>query len=134
MIERSDKVPTHRDIEVFYDGDCPLCVREIDWLRRKDKHGRIEFTDIASERFDPRSTGVDQQTLMARIHGRLPDGSIVSGVEVFRRMYDAVGWKLPVAATRLPVVRQLLDVAYGVFARNRLRLTGRCSDGKCVVN
>ncbi len=23
------------DIEVFYDGDCPLCMREVRWLRRR---------------------------------------------------------------------------------------------------
>ena len=29
--------------------------------------------------------------------------------------------------TRLPIVRQLLDLGYAAFARNRLRLTGRCT-------
>lgn len=124
---------TDHEIEAFYDGDCPLCVREIAWLRRLDKQERIKFTDIASEDFDPRTVGVDLQTLNSRMHGRLPDGTIIDGVEVFRRMYAAIGWKLPVAITRLPVVRQALDVAYSIFARNRLRFTGRCSDGKCAV-
>ena len=27
--------------EVFYDGECPLCVREIRMLRRLDRRGRI---------------------------------------------------------------------------------------------
>lgn len=134
MTERLDQTATRGDIEVFYDGDCPLCMREVNWLRLKDKHKRIEFTDISNEQFDPNTVGVEQQTLMARIHGRLPDGSLVTGVEVFRRMYEAVGWRLPVVASRLPGVRQLLDGAYTIFARNRLRLTGRCSDGKCAVN
>ena len=29
--------------------------------------------------------------LMDRIHARLPDGTIIDGVEVFRRLYAAVG-------------------------------------------
>ena len=32
------------DVEVFYDGDCPLCTREIRLLRRLDRRGRIRFT------------------------------------------------------------------------------------------
>jgi predicted DCC family thiol-disulfide oxidoreductase YuxK len=69
-------------------------------------------------------------TLMAEIHGRLPDGRIITGVEVFRRLYTAVGFGWLVAPTRWPGVRQGLDLAYRFFARYRLRLTGRCdTDG-----
>ncbi len=130
VAERTRQQTTSKDfdVEVFYDGDCPLCMREIAMLRRQDKQGRIRFTDIAAEEFDPHIAGVDLATLMARIHGRLPDGTIIEGVEVFRRLYSAVGWKWPVALSRLPVVRQALDVAYRLFARNRRWLTGRSSD------
>ena len=75
--------------------------------------------------------GVPWPALMARIHGRLPDGRIVVGVEVFRRLYAAVGYGPLVALTRLPGLSHLLDLAYELFARNRLRLTGRCADGAC---
>ena len=34
-------------IEVFFDGDCPLCVKEIGMLRWMDRKNRIRFTDIA---------------------------------------------------------------------------------------
>jgi predicted DCC family thiol-disulfide oxidoreductase YuxK len=121
------------DVEVFYDGDCPLCVREIKLLRRLDQHRRIGFVDIASQQFSPGELGVSWQDLMSRIHGRLPDGSLIEGVEVFRRLYSAVGWGRVVSVTRWPLVRQLLDAAYHVFARHRLRLTGRCSAAECSV-
>lgn len=121
------------DIEVFYDGACPLCMREIRMLQGRDRRRRIRFTDIAANDFDPVSVGLSWQTLMSRIHGRLPDGTLVEGVEVFRRLYGAVGFGWLVALTRLPVIRQLLDLAYHAFARNRLRLTGRCADGACAL-
>ena len=68
---------------------------------------------------------------MDRIHGRLPDGTLVKGVEVFRHLYTAVGFGVLVAPTRLPGIAQLLDLGYRLFAKNRLRLTGRCADGAC---
>jgi predicted DCC family thiol-disulfide oxidoreductase YuxK len=122
------------DIEVFYDGECPLCVREIRMLQGRSRRQRIRFVDIAADGFDAASVGLTWQTLMDRIHGRLPDGTLVEGVEVFRRLYSAVGLGPLVALTRLPGITQLLDCAYHAFAKNRLRLTGRCVDGACEVH
>ncbi len=123
---------TQQAFEVFFDGECPLCRREIDLLRRLDRgRGKIACTDIASPGFDPAALGVDHATLMARIHGRLPDGRLVEGVEVFRQLYGAVGFGWLVAATRVPGLSHLLDAGYRVFARHRLRLTGRCTDEAC---
>lgn len=113
-------------VEVFYDGDCPLCRREIDLLRRWDRHQRIRFTDIAVEEFDPAAYGKSIDELMAEIHGRLQDGTWIIGVEVFRQLYGAVGFERVVPLTRLPGVRHALDLSYRFFAKQRLRLTGRC--------
>jgi len=119
------------DLELFYDGACPLCAREARALGRLDRRGRLKLTDFAAPGFDPARAGVPMERLLARIHGRLPDGTIIEGVEVFRKAYEAVGLRLLVAPTRLPGVSWLLDRAYAWFARNRLRLTGRCEDGAC---
>ena len=122
------------DVEVLFDGDCPLCTREIALLRSLDaKRRRIRFTDIAEPGFDAAGYGVTHEALMAKIHARLPDGRLIEGVEVFRRLYDAVGFGAVVKLTRLPGVAPLLDAGYRWFAANRLRLTGRCDDGACRV-
>jgi predicted DCC family thiol-disulfide oxidoreductase YuxK len=115
-------------IKVLYDGACPLCSREIRFLEQRDRgRGAIRFEDIAAPSFDPRAHGMELRELMARIHGVLPDGTLVEGVEVFRQAYAAVGLGWLVAPTRWPGLRRLADLAYRVFARNRLRWTGRAS-------
>ena len=119
--------------EVFFDGACPLCLREIQMLRRLDRKELIRFTDISEQDFDPSSSGLTLEELMATIRGRLPDGSLVEGVEVFRQLYGAVGLSPLIPLTRLPVVSGALDTLYELFARNRLRLTGRCSTAGCVL-
>lgn len=124
----------NHDIEVFYDGECPLCMREINMLKRKDKDNKILFTDIASNEFKASDLGLSQKNLMDKIHGRMPDGDIIKGVEVFRQLYHAVGYKKIVKLTKLPIISHLLDLAYIVFAKNRLRFTGRCSDDVCSVS
>ena len=119
------------DLELFYDGDCPLCTREVAWLRRLDHGQRIRFVDIAASDFDAAALGVSWQTLMARIHARLPNGTLIEGVEVFRRAYTAVGLSPLAALSRLPGISQALDAGYTWFAKNRLSWTGRCADGAC---
>jgi predicted DCC family thiol-disulfide oxidoreductase YuxK len=110
---------------LFYDGDCPLCAREIALLRRLDRRGHLDLVDIAAPGFDGVPDGLDHGDLMARIHGQLPDGRVVEGMEVFRRAYGAVGWGWLLAPTAWPGVRVLANAAYRWFARHRLRLTGR---------
>ena len=115
-----------REVRVLYDGGCPLCRREIRALRRLDRgRGRISFEDIAAEGFDPSAYGLSDETLRSRNHGVLPDGTLIEGVEVFRRLYTAVGLGWLLAPTRWPALRTLSEAAYRAFARNRLRLTGR---------
>ncbi len=120
-------------IEVFYDGECPLCMREMRMLMRKDRADRIRFSDITATGFDASALGLDAESMMSRIHGRLPDGSIIEGVEVFRRLYAAIGFARLVGISRWPGISWILDLAYGIFAKNRLRLTGRCKTGACAV-
>jgi predicted DCC family thiol-disulfide oxidoreductase YuxK len=122
----------HR-FQVFFDGDCPLCRREIEWLQRRDRHGKIMFVDIAAEDFQPDQWGKTYEQLMAEIHGRQPDGQWVTGVEVFRHLYQAAGLGWLVSMSRQPGVRHTLDLGYRVFARYRTRLTGRCHEGTCQV-
>lgn len=120
-------------VEVFFDGQCPLCVREIkliDWLDRKS---RIRFTDISDPSFAPSDHGLTMKDFMDEIRGRLADGTRITGVEVFRQLYSAVGFGPVVWITRAPGISHALEFGYRVFARNRLRLTGRCRDGSCDI-
>ncbi len=118
-------------IEVFYDGDCPLCLREVKLLRWMDRRQRIRFTDIAAADFVAADYGKSLSEFMEQIQGRLPSGQWLVGVEVFRRLYAAIGFGPLVWIPRLPLLSQLCDIGYRVFAKNRLRLTGRCVKEEC---
>ncbi|HNQ22266.1 MAG TPA: DUF393 domain-containing protein [Phycisphaerae bacterium] len=123
-------------IKVLIDGACPLCRREADLWRRLDAgRGRIALEDVTSANFDPGAYGLTHARAREQIHGILPTGAVVRGMEVFRRAYAAVGWGWLVAPTGWPLLRPVFDRAYRWFARHRLRLTGRwgrCED-RCSV-
>lgn len=125
---------TH-EIEVFFDGGCPLCVREISLIQHWDRRrGRIKFTDIHDPAFDADAVGKTQDDLMAKMHARLPDGTWITGVEVFRRMYAAVGFGPLVWLSRWPGISHMMDLGYTLFARNRLWITGRYESGTCSIH
>ena len=123
--------------KIFIDGDCPLCAKEARLMRRMDRgRGALVLEDIAAPSFEPSRYGVTYEQMMATIHGQMPDGRVVTGVEVFRQAYAAVGWGWLLSWTRLPVVCWLSDRVYRWFAKHRLTLTGRrrsCA-GACGVS
>jgi predicted DCC family thiol-disulfide oxidoreductase YuxK len=74
---------------------------------------------------------------MGVMHGVFPDGRIVRKVEAFRQAYRAVGLGWLLAPTGWPLLRQVFDGLYELFARYRVsfgRLFGRsCNTGACGV-
>ena len=62
---------------------------------------------------------------MRKIRAVLPDKTVVTGVEVFRKTYEAIGLGWMFEITKLPVIGQAADAIYDLWAENRLRITGR---------
>lgn len=107
-------------VKVWYDGACPLCLREIALMRRLDRRGAISFVDVAAGA-DP-SCPVDRAQLLARFHAE-EDGRILSGAAAFAAMWRAIPMLRPLGlAARHPLVLRMLEAAYLRFLRLRPRL------------
>lgn len=96
-------------------------------LRRRDSgKGAIEFVDIADPSYDPSANGgISFEQAMERIHAVLPNGRVVTDIEVFRRAYEEVGLGWVYALTKVPAVEKAANALYDVWARYRLPITGR---------
>jgi predicted DCC family thiol-disulfide oxidoreductase YuxK len=127
MLNPSTKSDPAWHIKLLYDGQCPLCLREVDFLRRRDRgRGLVAFVDIAQPDYNPADHGgVDFATAMGRIHALRADGTVVKNVEVFRQVYEVLGLGWVYAATRWPVIGPIVDWIYEIWAERRLALTGR---------
>lgn len=90
-------------VKVWFDGACPMCIREIAMMRRLDSKGAIDFVDVSGDG-DP-SCPIDQAELLARFHAQ-ENGQVLSGAAAFAAMWRAI-----------PILRPL-----GELARNRLIL------------
>ena len=112
--------PETKDLKIWFDGACPLCQREIAFMKRLDKKGRINFVDV-SEDGDP-SCPIDQRDLLARFHGD-ENGTIVSGAAAFAAMWRAIPLLRPLGLiARNRAVLAVLERLYLVFLKIRPRL------------
>ncbi|ELP54916.1 hypothetical protein O53_3744 [Microcystis aeruginosa TAIHU98] len=125
-LENSTRSPSWK-IKLLYDGECPLCLREVNFLQKQDAgRGLVAFVDIAAENYNPEENGgISFAAAMGRIHAVLADGTIIQNVEVFRQVYDILGIGWIYAATKWPVIGFLVDIIYEIWASWRLNLTGR---------
>ena len=67
---------------LFYDGSCPLCAKEILLLKKYDTRNEIQFEDITLDNFSDRFNHIDLAKADAIIHGQLPDGEVITGMDV----------------------------------------------------
>ncbi|NET53158.1 MAG: DUF393 domain-containing protein, partial [Merismopedia sp. SIO2A8] len=123
----TDACPNNWQIKLLYDGLCPLCLREVHFLRKKDAgRGIVTFVDIADPSYKPEENGgVDFEAAMGRIHAILPDNTVIKNVEVFRQIYTRLGIGWLYAPTKWPIVGSLVDALYSFWADRRLAWTGR---------
>ncbi|GMY24596.1 DUF393 domain-containing [Fagus crenata] len=113
--EDEEQSPQNWTIKMLYDGDCPLCMREVDMLRERNKrYGTIKFVNISSNDYSPEENqDLDYKTVMGRIHAILSDGTVVTDVEAFRRLYEQVGLGWIYAITKYEPIATITDAVYG---------------------
>ena len=114
---------TPQQLTVWYDGACPLCLREIALMRRLDRRKAIEFVDASGDA--PLACPIDQSDLLARFHAS-EHGKIVSGAAAFAAMWRAIPILRPLGLlAKLPPILWSLEKLYVAFLRIRPRLIRR---------
>ncbi len=102
---------------VWYDGGCPLCLREIALMRRLDRRGAIDFVDAI--KVSAEACPIDRRALLARFHAN-ENGQLLSGAAAFAAMWRAIPVLRPLGlAARNRVVLAVLEAAYRGFLRVR---------------
>lgn len=115
--------------QIFFDGLCHLCSREIQHYRKQTGNEDLEFVDITAPGFDAKQAGLDPIEVHRQMHVRRADGSLAVGVDAFIAIWE----KLPryhFAARwgKKAIPNALLRAGYSVFARVRPYLPRKKSD------
>ena len=108
-----------KQVVVWFDGACPLCLREIALMRRLDRRGAIRFVDVASP---DTVCPIDRGELLARFHAR-ENGVMLSGAAAFAAMWRAIPMLRPLGLlARNGLVLRTLESLYLRFLKVRPRL------------
>ncbi|MBK16834.1 MAG: thiol-disulfide oxidoreductase [Prochlorococcus sp. SP3034] len=112
----------------LFDSECPLCRREINFLKQRDLHKNILFVDINKDNFNSINfKNITYLEAMENLHGILEDGEIIKGLDVLAYSYDLIGLGWLYYPLKIPFLSNFLRVIYKYWAGNRLAITGRSS-------
>jgi predicted DCC family thiol-disulfide oxidoreductase YuxK len=118
-------------LDVFYDGACPMCRREIAHYQRLLAQPPLRFVD-ASEGPLP-AFAPPRSQLLARLHVRQADGRWHSGAAAFVTLWASLpGWRWLARLGAVPGALPVMELAYRCFLRVRplWRRPAPC-DGAC---
>ncbi|XP_042348609.1 uncharacterized protein At5g50100, chloroplastic-like [Plectropomus leopardus] len=124
-------------VKVLYDGLCPICVTEIRFLQflQRNRPEKVDFIDIALPGYDgEKYKDISYEMAMEQMHVIDEKGEVHSGIPAFAVMYGAVGLGWVGRLMMWKPVRPFMDKSYAIFAKNRLKWTGRgeeCITGRC---
>jgi len=131
-------------LTIFYDGNCPMCLAEMNHLKKHDKDSLINLVDIHQENFKTLYPTVSFDAAMIILHG-VYNGQVLLGLEVTHRAWTIVGKGFWVAPLNWPVIKPISHWIYLVLARYRHPIsaflakifglkTTQCNSGTCYDN
>ena len=110
----------------LFDGGCPLCVRETNFLKSKDIQNQIKFVDINDEKYNSTLfSDITYEMAMSNLHGILENGVIIKGLDVLAFSYELIGLGWVYSPLKIKFLSPLLRLIYRYWAKYRLQITGR---------
>lgn len=120
---------------VLFDGQCRFCRGQVALLRRCDPTGRLRFVSLHDPTVAREFPELERDALLREMYVIDTAGRTRAGAEAVRYLSRRLPLLWPLAVPlhvpgSLPVWRWL----YGLVARNRYRLAGRCDEGTCHIH
>ena len=112
-----------QSLTIYYDGECPLCLAEIHFLKSRNKDRLIEFVDVAAAQYDEATHQLSCHLALAAMHGRLADGTLLKGIPVFTEAYRRSDLPMLAWIFSRTWLEPFLSAMYYVFAKYRHRLS-----------
>ncbi|MEM1298523.1 MAG: DUF393 domain-containing protein [Pseudomonadota bacterium] len=122
MIKTDTTADPRAATQVFYDGGCPVCSREIGWYRNMRGGDDVLWLDISEAVTVPEGLppGMTIDDLMRRFTIKRRDGEVVSGGPGFIALWRALGpLRVLGRLTDHKLGRTLGEIAYRGFLKIR---------------
>jgi predicted DCC family thiol-disulfide oxidoreductase YuxK len=80
----------HPQPTLYYDGACPVCLREVAMYRKQRGAEAVCWVDAARCDALDLGPGLTRDAALRRLHLRRPDGALVSGAAAFAELWQAL--------------------------------------------
>ena len=108
-----------QSLTIYYDGECPLCLAEIHFLKSRNHQELLEFVDVAAPHYNETTHQLSCKLALATMQGRLADGTQLEGIPVFAEAYKRANLPMLAWLFSLGLLRPFLNAGYYLFARYR---------------
>lgn len=129
--------PSDDALKLLWDGGCPLCAREVNFLRRRCARYDLSpliFVDVDSLDYSPEENGgISYEEAMGKIAAIRRDGTVLVGIDAFKEAYERIDLGYVYALTNVPLIKKIAESAYGFWAKRRLSWTGRPPIDELVI-
>ncbi len=118
-----------RTTTVIYDGECGLCRRSMEVLRKLDEEGVLELVESQAPGVRERFPGITPEAYARGLQVIEPDGNTTEGAAAVERLCAIIPAGRPVGwLYQIPFARAIADRAYAWISRNRTNLTLDCGE------
>jgi 3-demethoxyubiquinol 3-hydroxylase len=108
--------------QIFYDGSCPICSKEVGIYRQQKARLTLEWVDVSHPEFVP-PQGTSVTELMQRFHVQTTTGELLSCAQAFVYLWAQLpGWRALALLARLPGVLSTMEWAYQQLLKWRPQL------------
>lgn len=110
---------------LIYDGECPVCVMAVEWVKERSLPDAFEYLSCHSGELSKRFPSIEKTACLQAMHLVLPDGAVLVGEraapEILRRLRR---YRWCASLFGLPGAAALSRVLYRWFAIRRHRAAG----------
>ncbi|MBS9778561.1 MAG: DUF393 domain-containing protein [Gammaproteobacteria bacterium] len=104
---------------IFYDANCKLCSHEISLIMKRNENNNLIAAPLDDHIEEMKKHNITREAAMELLHIVSDDGRVFIGMDSVRLMYRQCGWRWQATALELPIIRQLSNVGYRIFAKYR---------------
>ncbi|MDB9762765.1 DUF393 domain-containing protein [Alphaproteobacteria bacterium] len=114
-------------IKVFYDGKCNLCSKEINYYIRIAPSGIFDWQDVNLMNDEFVNTGIKISDALKILHVIDVNDKLHLGVDAFIVIWNNLTyWKILARVVSIPIIKQILNIAYRAFANWRFNRLNHC--------
>ena len=115
-------------IKVYFDGNCGLCSKEINYYSKIDKKNIFEWVNIYTQDTDLKKLGITKSEALMELHALDENGKMYKGVDSFILIWKNISffWSILGILVSFYPIYLTAKFAYRKFAIQRFNKLGYC--------